>query len=212
MVLTEGPKWAEWNGTRWFGSHASVVLCLYLHLNPKTLICFPSQETIARLTCHDRRTVVRIIGDLVALGFIEKTKKGRGLQYRPVSPVHMSLSGCEIGDPTRDVGTHQTVSSFPTEVKENLKRKTPGLTFSPFAPDHLPTTDSIEHDEGHHRYPQQWMTRAHKMELRLPSKVQTEIRRMLEMDPNEPVTFQTLMELAPDHFEALWDEYGPPNG
>ncbi len=152
---------------------------------PKTLICFPSQETIARLTCHDRRTVVRIIGDLVALGFIEKTKKGRGLQYRPVSPVHMSLSGCEIGDPTRDVGTHQTVSSFPTEVKENLKRKSPGLTFSPFAPDHLPTTDSIEHDEGHHRYPQQWMTRAHKMERRLPSKVQAEIRRKLEMDPNE---------------------------
>jgi len=216
MVLTEGPQWAESNDIRWFSSHASVVLGLYLHLNQDTLICFPSQETIARLTCRTRRTVVRAVRDLVTLGFIETKKRGRGLQYRPVTPVHLSLNGCETRDPTRDVGTDQKGSSFPTELKENSKRKRPDSHFTPSASDCLPSADPLHDDEEPAGPPRRWITRAHKLEPLLSLEDQAKIRHKLKMDPDEDVTFQTIIELGPDAFEPLWNAHrpplGPPNG
>lgn len=209
MVLREGPEWAKLNGTKWHSSHASVVLCLHLHLGYQALTCFPTQETIARLTRFGRRTVVRAVGDLVDLGFIETAKRGRGLLYRAVSPVHMSRGTCESDGSKGALSAQRPVHSVHPELIDNSKRTPPELTGYTPATHQLSTTIAPETGQTAAINPRRWTTRARELETLLSEKDQAKIRRSLEMGADADVTFQALMQLTPDSFEALWKEYRP---
>ena len=83
-------------------------------------------------------------------------------------------------------------------------------------PDDDPTTDPPEAEQGPPIVPRRWVTRAHELEPLLSLGDQAKIRHKLKMDPDEDVTFQTIIELGPDAFEPLWNAHrpplGPPNG
>ena len=231
-VLQEGEGWSKSQGREWFPSHASVAQNIALHLDYKTFECFPSQRAIATLTMLSRRTVNSVLGDLVTLGFLETQRRGRGLLYRAVLPVHMSLDTCEANASNGELSSQEPVNSVPTELKENSKGTTAdGTGIAPVIgaipapdppssnrnppttrpyPDDIPTTSRRNGDQDLPVPPPRWVTRAQQLEGLLTAEDQSRIRRKFELDPDAAVTFLTLMQLAFDDFEALWNEYQPP--
>jgi DNA-binding Lrp family transcriptional regulator len=107
-------------GKRLKASGIAVYNALALFANSKTQMCFPTQKAIAELLGLSRRTVIRKIRELEALGLIKVERiKGGCLYYLLKPDVTKGIQGCDKWD-TSNVTSGNINNNYITRINNNI--------------------------------------------------------------------------------------------
>ena len=81
-----------------------LLICYGVNADAKTGLCRPSRATVAKLYGKSIRTVSKLTGELVAFGYLERTKYGRGRVnlYRVVYDSGNRYGGSRVRRRTRE--------------------------------------------------------------------------------------------------------------
>ena len=104
-----------------------VVLTLSIHMKVRTLVAFPSQRTLAKLTGYSTRHVRRLLKQAVEAGWLQKRKRqnGRGLEYLGVilvSPARGREDRADIHERTPVTGTQPDTRVLPIRTSRNVNK------------------------------------------------------------------------------------------
>lgn len=130
--------------------HRAVLLCLADCHNSETGCCYPSVNFIARKTRCNRKTVMKVIGDLVGFDLISVVKKQGGAnQYNLKTSTAQGTSTLEGTSPTEGTTTSTTqgtgvVPQEGPEPKKNLKDNLKSNTHKKISLEELPDQVSRE--------------------------------------------------------------------